>query len=517
MATPIASSPQPQAQSQALTRRTSSSSNGDDSALMPPPPPVKRIKRPATVLDEDEYTDALSRIIARDYFPGLLETGAKQDYLDALQSKDKTWIARAGRQLEEVMTPGRRHRRRGVSLTPRVGGSGTTPLPAAAATPKGWTGDTPLSVAGSEVSAATESGTAASRPPGVDTDGMSLAAFQAKYTSEDNESFNKLLEKQNEKRRLRYAWLWNDNKIPSARQIAHRKRELKHIEARRAAAAGDGDGSVDDKQLIKTDLDARPARPDAWKANPRNALMFGPDSVEDSHETRQEKAEADSRMGPRQVVYENTRVPAASAADERGSPARPPSPTASAIHDAIAGRPRGTASDAGYMGSETPRVNGYAFVDEDEPSGADAALEPAQQQRYMSLLTAGGVDATPSPFTIRDNRKREELHHRMVERVAKSKRTEKTAQASKTPVPKFPSSPMIAFGRTPASAASSSTPRAPGSGGGGGLASSKTVLTPAAQRLYERVGKTPRSGSTPSAGSSGLQNMWTPTPKRKKG
>ncbi|KAJ0278193.1 hypothetical protein COL922a_014494 [Colletotrichum nupharicola] len=50
-----------------------------ETALMPPPPPPKRIKRPATVLDEDVYTDALSHIIARDYFPGLIETQVKQE------------------------------------------------------------------------------------------------------------------------------------------------------------------------------------------------------------------------------------------------------------------------------------------------------------------------------------------------------------------------------------------------------------------------------------------------------
>src|SRR6266536_1898845 len=107
------------ASSQALTKRN------HESSLMPPPPPPKRIKRPSKVLDEDDYTDALSKIIARDFFPGLVETQTQQEYLDALESKDKEWIETAGRRLTEVMTPGpggRRARgRRGVSMTP-VGG-----------------------------------------------------------------------------------------------------------------------------------------------------------------------------------------------------------------------------------------------------------------------------------------------------------------------------------------------------------------------------------------------------------
>ena len=59
-----------------------------DTDLMPPPPQVKKIKRPKKVLDEDTYTEALSQIIARDFFPGLLQTEIQQEYLDALESKE---------------------------------------------------------------------------------------------------------------------------------------------------------------------------------------------------------------------------------------------------------------------------------------------------------------------------------------------------------------------------------------------------------------------------------------------
>lgn len=39
--------------SKALIKRST------ETELMPPPPPLKRLKRPAQVLDEDSYTDAL--------------------------------------------------------------------------------------------------------------------------------------------------------------------------------------------------------------------------------------------------------------------------------------------------------------------------------------------------------------------------------------------------------------------------------------------------------------------------
>ncbi|KAF4234098.1 hypothetical protein CNMCM8980_000595 [Aspergillus fumigatiaffinis] len=458
--------------SQALTKRQS------EQSLMPPPPPPKRIKRPATVLDEDVYTNALSEIIARDYFPGLLEEQVKQEYLDALESKDKAWITSSKKKLTDLLkTPGR------ARTVPRLHG---TERPHD--TPTGWQGDTPRSVISTTTTAMSESA-----PKDIpDVSNLGLMAFQAKYTSEDNESFNKLLDKQNAKRQEKYAWLWSGNKIPTARQIAHRQREAKRIAAQ---------GASTERQLaIKTDLDDRPAKPDTWKSRPENSLMFMPSSIDITHETISQKAEAVSRAGPKRVVHENTRLPEPSVHEGNDVP---PSPSISAIKDAIAGRPRLTESEAGYGGGETPRVNGYAFVDEDEPEpDYDHAAAETSELTSLSgddLRLLGASDSTPNPFSIRENRKREELHHRMVDRVARTKRAEKAAREVRTPVtPRFASSPRLDFGlRTPAAAASSGQGKA---------------LTPAAQKLLQQVGSTPR----PAASSSSLRNMWTPTPRKAK-
>lgn len=484
--------------SQALTKRHA------EQQLMPPPPPPKRIKRPSTILDEDIYTNTLSEIISRDFFPGLLETQLKQEYLEALESKDKAWIASSKKKLADYVTTNgggktaTRFREGSVAggridgnATPRFTGDGGE-------TPTGWGGDTPMSVA-STTTTSTATTTQAPRREIPDVSNMSLLAFQAKYTSEDNESFNKLMDRQNAKKREKYAWIWNGNKVPSARQIAHRTMENKRIAAqggnlaKAITAAGEG---ADDKE-IKTNLDARPAKPDAWDAKPENSLMFLPSSVEDTHETIQQKAEAASRAGPKRVVYQNTRLPTTSSAEGGNQP--PPSPAISAIQDAIAGRPRPTETEAGgsYTGGETPRVNGYAFVDEDEPE-YPTSISKDDNGDDLSLL--GPADSTPNPFKIRENRKREDLHHRMVDRITRTKRAEKT-NTLKTPVtPRFASSPRLDFGlRTPAS----------GSGAGDG----GKMLTPAAQKLLQRVGSTPRGSS--SSSSSNLKNMWTPTPRRK--
>ncbi|RAO68515.1 uncharacterized protein BHQ10_004527 [Talaromyces amestolkiae] len=455
-----------------------------DMALMPPPPPAKKIKRPSTVLDEDSYTDALSHIIARDFFPGLLEMQTKQEFLDAYDSKDKEWIARAGKRLSEVMTPGSNSARRGTSTPYRnVMDTPTTTR---------WGSDTPVSVDATPRS--TVSGV--SSKDHLDVSNLSLNSFQAKYTSEDNESFNSLLDKQNAKRREKYAWKWSGNKILSARQIAHRQREAKRIE-------GQGEVSTSKELIITTDLDSRPAVPDTWKSAVENSFMFTPGSVEEQHETRQQKAEAASKAGPKQVVYGNTRIDSSTAFGSEES-AVPASPSLSAIKDAIAGRVRHTddSSVGGeYTGSETPRVNGYAFVDEDEPEEDDGAVY--ERLRLLASERSPG-DTTPNPFNIKENRKREDLHHRMVDRVAQKKRAEKAGVAiGSNDVPRFPSSPNPMF----SSSSSSSRLRTP--------IGSKTPqgkpLTPAAQKLLAKVGKTPKHSSS----SSGLRNMWTPTPRRK--
>lgn len=421
--------------------------------LMPPPPPTKRIKRPKKVLDEDTYTDALSQIIARDFFPGLLESETQQEYLDALDSKDQDWINSASRRLHQVMTPGRQRPRRGTSLAP------------GAQTPRGFVGDTPVSVSAESIASAVP------EEPDLDTN-MSLGAFQSKYTSEDNESFYKLLDKQNSKRAEKYAWMWTGNKLPSKMQVKQKQIEAKLSETRSLT----DDGWEKDRLAIK-DRDERPAQPDSWKSLPNNSFMFAPDSVEDSLETVAQRAEAASKAAPKGVNYQNTRMPVPKPSDEESDPG---SPSLSAVRDAIAGKRTGSVATSSIVGNETPRVNGYAFVDDEEPE-----YEPSR----APAIDLGPGDATPNPFNIKEQSQRESLHHRMVDRISQSKRTSQkagmTGKVDSTPVPKFPSSPRV----------------------GGGL-------TPAAQRLWGKIGgsggmtpKTPFGQSTPARKVSKLRQV----------
>lgn len=479
----------------ANTRSTALTKRHSDVALMPPPPPPKRQKRPAKVLDEDVYSEAISHIIARDFFPGLAETEAQSDYIQALDSNDKEWIRSAGRKLTHVMTPipeGRRKMGQGTSFSPRRS-------TLAGDTPRNYIGETPARTPRTQMT----TDFASEQMPEVDTS-LSLGAFQAKYTSEDNESFNALLDKQNAIRTAKYGFFHNGNKVLSARQIAHRAREHKLL-------TNDGTSStalvttaaVNEEEIIRSarpseDLDVRPASVDSFpvKQGPRNHFMFGPNSVEDTAVTYAQEAEQRSNAPPKAVQYTATRFVAGRIPPEDRVPS---SPSMSAVYSAIAGRPRPSDSEPGYSGAETPRVNGYAFVDAEPTSSevgipvTDEEADAAEMEAAMQLLPkANGGEQ--NPFNLKQRSRREDLHNELVEKADASRRKERGGSRleqlrklgitpGRTPTPKFISGPKLGVG--------------------------SAMLTPAARRLADRIGTPARESHHFKAGSSET-GIWTP-------
>lgn len=481
--------------STALTKRNASD------ALMPPPPAPKRIKRPSVVLDEDTYVSAISHIIRRDFFPGLAEADAQREYLNAVESKDRAWIREAGKKLTQVMTPVPSGQRKMAARTrfEKAGGSGDK-------TPSVWGADTPVTVAESETEEVDQE---LGKLDHVDLN-MSLGAFQAKYTSEDQESFSQIVDKQNKARFEKNVWLRQGNMYASKQRIAQQK----VIEARAAESEG--------KELVLStrpsqDLDERPAAPTGHRHTAINSLMFGPESVEQWAPTRVQVAESKSLAPPKQVVYNNTRLPI----PDTEQPQRPSSPTLSAVRDAIAGHPRLNPSEGGYTGSETPRVNGYAFVDAHPPSDDDEADSPTDLLERYGLNSANKA----TPFTMNESSSREKMLHRMVDKI----NANRSSSNSNANLANKSSSSSIGSGLgifSSSSSSSSQTPRFKGiaSSTPAAMASQtpgrkgKADLTPAAQRLFERVGgATPRHNSSTAAGFGAREGReWTPTPRVKR-
>lgn len=455
---------------------------------MPPPPAPKRIKRPSIVLEEDTYVSAVSHIIRRDFFPGLAEADAQREYLNAVESTDKSWIREAGKKLTHAMTPlpsGKRTRAERTRFE-RAGGAGEK-------TPSVWGADTPLTVAATEDREDEES---LGKLDDVDLD-MGLGAFQAKYISEDQESFSQIIDKQNKKRFEKNIWVREGNMYPSKQRIAQQK-------VIKARAAADESRELVLSNRPSQNLDDRPAAPAGHKHTAFNTFMFGPESVESWAPTRAQQAEDASLAPPKQVLYKNTRLPA-----PEGDPPRPPSPTLSAVRDAVAGRPRLNPSEGGYTGSETPRVNGYAFVDAQAPDSDDEDAPTDLLERY-------GVDnsSKATPFTINESSDREKMHHKMVERIGASRSNTDTKGSTLKP----PESGLGIFTSETPRFLSAPTPRAGGQTPGRKV---KGNLTPAAQRLYERMGgSTPRKavdgGFRGSGSGSALGKEWTPTSRARR-
>jgi len=177
------------------------------------------------VLEEDEYTEALSHIIARDFFPSLVHLDATNNYLDALKSQDPARIQATVQRLEELNTP-ITNRRNGTTV-------GATP------TPYGGRGtyDTPRA-AGQYGVGDDEGGEPLPKRRKFDAD-MSLDNFQAKYTSEDNASFLEILDDENKKRKEMYGWAYNAQKrVEEQRERMLEGRERLLIEPPQVSVTG---------------------------------------------------------------------------------------------------------------------------------------------------------------------------------------------------------------------------------------------------------------------------------------
>ncbi|WWC92434.1 uncharacterized protein L201_007392 [Kwoniella dendrophila CBS 6074] len=213
------------------------------------------------VLDEDTYTDALSHIITRDFFPNLPHLHATNDYLTALTENDPELLSTSIRKLAYLAqqkengldTPvgGRRSfddidaervRRTEFAMagTPYIslpgGRSRPTRTPIGA---RGW--ETPNIGESSRSKKRNEeydeldgySEENAEAGPGPSSrhlakkkrkqmirDDLSLDAFQRNYTSEDNASFIQIVDEENQKRKEeRWGWAWEAEKKANQRRI----------------------------------------------------------------------------------------------------------------------------------------------------------------------------------------------------------------------------------------------------------------------------------------------------------
>ncbi|KIJ68327.1 hypothetical protein HYDPIDRAFT_24617 [Hydnomerulius pinastri MD-312] len=505
----------------------------------------KRSLNRQEVLEEDEYTAALSHIIARDFFPSLVHLDATNDYLDALRSNDASLITASVRRLQEVSsTPAYQstRRQRGwqtPSETPYGTGPSDTPL----RTPRGDGGEEP-----------------APKRPRYDTD-MSLDTFQAKYTSEDNSSFTQIMHEENRQRREKWGWAWEAQKrVEEMRDRMVEGRERMLIEQPGApgvreklviepptvagliTASGEssgqqglddsnkGDGKGKEVAIVKKpspeeevvdvmapNKDKRPAGVDAWKFKTRNSLMFPPDADVSPYDPSTSIVSAKPKVTPKVIKHGNTRLPEQDDTDHPRSLSAPPSPTHSRIDAAITGTP--------YR-PKSPTSNGFSLV----PNVPSPTADQMGPKAVKQLMTWGTLNATPriisqsddpaeevpppNTFQISAPSSREALSHRLSATAAKSLRAKAGLIAGSTPL----------LGRTPARtpgrgpmAPPSWTPRRADAPGNLTPAAKRlldrTAMSTAAARRAEAMGRMAGWGGNGNGKEKDLNHVrWTPTP-----
>ncbi|KIM85348.1 hypothetical protein PILCRDRAFT_87072 [Piloderma croceum F 1598] len=454
------------------------------------------------ILDEDEYTEALSHIVARDFFPSLVHLDATNEYLDALHTQDPHLINASVRRLQEISS----------TPTPRRGwGSGPLQTPS----------QTPYGAGPSETPLRTPRGEPSAKRARYDTN-MSLDNFQAKYTSEDNSSFTEILDDENRKRKERWAWAWDAQKrVEQQRNKMVEGRERRLIEAPAATGvrekflidaptpAGlitDGketETSVDGKEtsgesvsergkevaivnemkdpevdVMAPKKDTRTAGVDGWEFKARNSLMFPPDADVTPYETSGSAAANRARGEPKVIKHGNTRLPEQNESTDSRSVSAPPSPTRSRIDAAIAGTP--------YR-PRSPTINNFSLVPT-MPSPTPSELGPVAVKQ---LMTWGTLNATPrilsrsddpaepplaapnTPFHIPGPSSREAISHKLSASASKSLRAKAgLLQGGRTP---GISTPAAGSRRNQSMGPPTWTPRR-----------TEGNLTPAAKRLLDR-------------------------------
>ncbi|KRX56169.1 Protein DGCR14 -like protein [Trichinella sp. T6] len=349
------------------------------------PGPSKRVKR--VVLEEDEYLKKLDEIIQRDFFPDINDLKLKNQYMDALAEHDVVKI----KELQKKMFS-QRNKTTDTEISLRA------PIKV-----DPWElecesirSDISLQMPTSDKSKSTLPGMFSLFTFLLQTNDMNLDKFLANFTSEDNESFEEIMENHDHKLRQKHAWMY----------LAEKEHALNLQKSMAIKAA--------DEQLFLEP----PSRlgVDNWSYKAINSVMFVP---EDAQWTNEEKIIRD-KMKEREIVYKNTRLnenPWSSSNSKETSYAADAQLT--------------------HQGKVNAQGEEMDFKDPRQRFSLVVTPSPIPGLRDSPLMTWGEIEGTPfcldrgevplSPFKgpsfkIRDTSLREKLAKSMADAVTKKSR-----------------------------------------------------------------------------------------------
>uniref|UniRef100_A0A8C9JBG2 Ess-2 splicing factor homolog n=1 Tax=Panthera tigris altaica TaxID=74533 RepID=A0A8C9JBG2_PANTA len=366
------------------------------------------------VLDEEEYIEGLQTVIQRDFFPDVEKLQAQKEYLEAEENGDLERMRQIaikfgsalGKMSREPPPPCKSNSGwlRGELLLSRCLGLALIPTPflldvtpATFETPDvhtgtGMVGNKPRGRGRGLEDGDGEAGEEEEKEPLP-----SLDVFLSRYTSEDNASFQEIMEVAKEKSRARHTWLYQAEEEFEKRQkdnLALPSAEHQAIESSQAGV-------------------------ETWKYKAKNSLMYYPEGVPDEEQLFKK---------PRQVVHKNTRF------------LRDPFSQAlsrSQLQQAAALNAQHKQGKVGPDGKElipqdSPRVGGFGFVATPSPAPGvnESPLMTWGEVENTPLRVEGSetpyVDRTPGPaFKILEPGRRERLGLKMANEAAAKNRAKK--------------------------------------------------------------------------------------------
>jgi len=443
----------------------------DDAVFKKPKPPKRK------VLDEDTYLAQVEKIIVRDFYPDLEKLRAQKDYLDAIERKDFDKL----RELAAKYTPKTKSRTQTPVFGSQAGGSGVTPNSFDTPTPsdegsrRPSTG--PTRRVGTEELIQQLDKDKDGKGGKDEKDGKEetkeekevitgLDAYMLRHTSEDNASFEEIVEEGEKKRRIKWWWLHE------AEEKAKESSKDLALEWRKALEGGCSN-------LVNSDN--RPNQIELWSGyEARNKVMYIPEGEGSVAEDKPSK--------PREIIHSNTRLEVCPF--DEGKQAVAIANKAAANAQAKSGKIDVEGREV--AGEETPQVNGYSFVATPSP------MPGAEESPFMTWGEIEGtpfrldasdtpIPKTPGPAFVMPNvPTRDKLALDLAERHSKSHRARKEKAINQ--IKSHPSQQSPFAGRL-------------------------STLSPAAQRL---VDKQPGLGIRKSSDRA-LHASYTPSPSRLSG